>query len=265
MPAPRVSIIVPIHEGAGLLRSSLRSILRQTYDDFEVIVAGDGAGEEVRRETLATGDPRVRWEGFPKAPGIGYSNRARAIGIAKGELIAYLAPDDLWAPLDAGARLGPARLRVLETVLVWGSESRVRTTCPSTGEEARARLDSCSPAFRPRRCSTEEIHDRRRMDGRPPQHGDVDHGCVPGPGRHRLSSEPTAIRFPSYAFTSGPEGSADALHARFADELDSGGLVLDDLRWPFPRRVLGWGEDVLVVGRSRGPRWAKMLLRRTRG
>ena len=38
MPAgPRVSVIVPVHAGAGFLRAALRSILNQTAEDFEVI------------------------------------------------------------------------------------------------------------------------------------------------------------------------------------------------------------------------------------
>jgi glycosyltransferase involved in cell wall biosynthesis len=274
MPAPRVSVVVPIHEGADFLRSSLRSVLRQTYEDLEVIVAGDGAGDDVRREALATGDRRVRWEGFPKAPGLGYSNRARAIGRARGGLIAYLAPDDLWAPqhLERLVRmLDRDRLDFVfsKPVLVWGPGIPRPHYLPfdwgrGGPNPPRFVLTCLSPT---QVLHSREIHDRAGgWTDDLPRHGDVDLWlrCRASGARMGFLREPTVLRFPSYIFTSGSEGSADALHARFADELDSGGLVLDDLRWSFPRRLLGWGEDVVVVGRSRGPRWAKMLLRRTR-
>jgi glycosyltransferase involved in cell wall biosynthesis len=272
MPAPRVSVIIPLHDGVGLLRSSLRSVLRQTYDDLEVIVAGDGAGEEVRREALATGDPRVRWEGFPKAPGIGYSNRARAIALARGELIAYLAPDDLWAPrhLERLTRaLDRDRLDFVfsKPVLVWGSGVPRPHYLPfdwgrGGPSPPRFLLACLSPT---QVLHSREIHDRAGgwADGLL-RHGDVDLWlrCRGAGARIGFLREATVIRFPSYVFASGPEGTADAIHARFAEDLHSGRLVLDDLRWPIGRRALGWAEDIAVVGRARGPRWARMLLRR---
>ena len=272
MSPPRISVIVPVHEGADLLRVSLRSVLRQTYDDFEVIVAGDGAGDTVRREALATGDPRVRWEGFPKAPGVGYSNRARAIGLAKGERIAYLAPDDLWAPshLERLTReLDRDRLDLVfsKPVLVWASGIPRPHYLPfdwTKGGPSPPRfvLACLSP--------TQVLHSRGIHDRAGgwaddlPRHGDVDLWlrCRAAGARIGYLREPTVLRFPSYIFAAAPEGGA-AMHARIAAELESGRLVLDDVRWSLPRRALGWAEDVVVVGRSRGPRWARMLLRRT--
>jgi glycosyltransferase involved in cell wall biosynthesis len=96
--APRASVIVPVHRGTEALKTSLHSILHQTLEDLEIVVAGDGADDAVERVVLSYRDSRVRWFGFPKAPGFGYSNRSRAIGQTTGRLIAYLAPDDLWAP-----------------------------------------------------------------------------------------------------------------------------------------------------------------------
>jgi glycosyltransferase involved in cell wall biosynthesis len=274
MTAPRVSVIVPIHEGAEFLASSLRSVLRQTFDDFEVLVAGDGAGDEVRRAALATGDPRVRWEGFPKAPGVGYSNRARAIGLAKGDLIAYLAPDDLWAPrhLERLTReLDRERLDLVfsRPVLVWASGVPRPHYLPfdwgrGGASPSRFLLACLSPS---QALHSREIHGRAGgWTDRLPRHGDVDLWLRFRKAGARIGflREPTVLRFPSYIFAAGPEGSSAALQGRFAAELESGRLVLDDLRWSLPRRALGWAEDVVVVGRSRGPRWARMLLRRTR-
>ena len=98
MSAPRVTVLVPVHDQAELLRTSLRTVLAQRFADLEVIVAGDGCRDDSEAVARGAGDPRVRWVGFPKEPGYGYANRARALAEARGRYVAYLAPDDLWAP-----------------------------------------------------------------------------------------------------------------------------------------------------------------------
>jgi glycosyltransferase involved in cell wall biosynthesis len=275
MPAPRVSVVVPVHDGASLLPATLRSILGQTREDFEVIVSGDGAGEDVRREALATGDPRVRWEGFPKAPGLGYSNRARAIARSNGSLIAYLAPDDLWAPRHLERLIGMLDREGLDfvfskPVLVWASGIPRPHYFPfdrSSGGPGPPRflLACLSPT---QVLHSREIHDRAGgWTDRFRRHGDVDlwFRCRAAGARIGFLGEPTVLRFPSYVFAAEPAGSAAALHARLAEELNSGSLVLDELSWPFSRRLRGWAEDVVVVGRSRGPGWARTLLARAIG
>jgi glycosyltransferase involved in cell wall biosynthesis len=273
MPAAvRVSVVVPVHDGAGPLRQSLRSILGQTFEDFEVLVSGDGAGDDVRREALATGDARVRWEGFPKAPGLGYSNRARAIGRAKGTLVAYLAPDDLWAPRHLERLIGMLDRERLDfafskPVLVWTDGVPRPHYFPfdrgKKGSDPRRFLLAClSPT---QVLHSIEIHDRAGgWTDRFRRHGDVDLWlrCRAAGARIGFLREPTVVRFPSYVFAAAPAGSAAAIQARFAEELISGDLVLDELGWSFARRLGGWVEDVVVVGRSRGPRWARTLLAR---
>ena len=270
-PAPRVSVVVPVHDGLEFLRSSLLSILRQTYEDFEVLVSGDGAGEDVRREALATGDPRVRWEGFPKAPGLGYSNRARAIGRARGSLIAYLAPDDLWAPRHLERLVRALDRDALDfvfskPVLVWTSGIPRPHYLPFDWARgglgpSRFLLACVSPS---QVLHSKEIHDRAGgWTDALPRHGDVDLWlrCRKAAARVGFHSTPTVVRFPSYVFGRERAALAAASHARIAAELGSGRLVLDALRWSLARRTAGWMEDVAVVGRARGLRWAKMLFR----
>lgn len=273
MPLPaRVSVIVPVHSGAELLPAALRSILRQTYENFEIVVAGDGAAESVAQAALSTGDPRVRWEGFPKAPGFGYSNRARAIARSGGELIAYLSPDDLWAPdhLDSLVReLGSrgADLVFSRPILVW-ADGRPRPhylpfDVTRGGKAPPGWVLACvSP--------TQMLHTRSAYalaggwrDGAR-IHGDIDLWlrCRKAGARIVFLRKATVVRFPSYAFRKEPEARLVALHSRYGEELALGRLVLRDLRWPASRRILGWIEDVRVVGMRRGPRWGRALLRR---
>ena len=269
---PRVSVFVPVHRGAALLPSALGSILRQTYGDFEVVVAGDGAAGDVERAALSTGDPRVRWEGFPKGPGYGYSNRARAIGRARGSLVAYLSPDDLWAPdhlellvreLDRHA----ADLVFSRPVLVWASGRPRPHFLPFElargGEAPPAWVLACvSPT---QMLHTRDAHDRAGgwRDGLR-THGDIDLWlrCRKQGSRIVFLRTPTVVRFPSYAFRGKPNADLVALHSDYAERLASGRMSLRNLRWAPAERIVGWLEDIRVVGASRGPRWGRALFRR---
>jgi GT2 family glycosyltransferase len=93
---PRITVLIPTHMEAAFLATTIRSVLGQ--GDLEVLVAGDGCTDESAKVVAGINDPRVRWLDFPKAPGFGYATRNRALTCASGDLIAYLAPDDLWGP-----------------------------------------------------------------------------------------------------------------------------------------------------------------------
>ncbi|MEQ8265572.1 MAG: glycosyltransferase family 2 protein [Parvibaculum sp.] len=98
--APYASIVIPTHDRAGTLASSLRSALGQTIPDIEVLICGDGATAEVREIASAfeRQDARVRFLDYPKAPQRGAVNRHRAVEEARSERIFYNDDDDLLLP-----------------------------------------------------------------------------------------------------------------------------------------------------------------------
>ena len=46
MNAPRVSVLLPCRNGARTLKLALRSMLAQTFTDFELLLLDDGSTDE---------------------------------------------------------------------------------------------------------------------------------------------------------------------------------------------------------------------------
>ena len=58
---PRVSVIVPTYNSSATLGSALRSIANQTFDDFEVLVIGDGCTDDSEQVVVSLSDARFTW------------------------------------------------------------------------------------------------------------------------------------------------------------------------------------------------------------
>ena len=61
MATPFFSVIVPVFNRASLLGATLRSVLAQTCQDFEIIVIDDGSSDNPRAVVAKIGDPRIRF------------------------------------------------------------------------------------------------------------------------------------------------------------------------------------------------------------
>jgi glycosyltransferase involved in cell wall biosynthesis len=92
---PVISIVIPTYQHARYLDECIRSVLAQTYSNFEVIVVDDGSTDNTS-EVLAKYGERIYTirqdnHGLPAA-------RNTGIRASKGEWIAFLDADDLWLP-----------------------------------------------------------------------------------------------------------------------------------------------------------------------
>jgi hypothetical protein len=98
--APVAAILVPTHDHAATLDLAVRSALDQTVAEIEVVVIGDGVGDDTRGvvSDLRREDPRVRFLDFPKGPNHGETHRGAAIEETRAEIVCYLCDDDLLLP-----------------------------------------------------------------------------------------------------------------------------------------------------------------------
>ncbi|WP_162136324.1 glycosyltransferase family 2 protein, partial [Zavarzinella formosa] len=97
--SPAISIIMPVHNGAGLLGRAVDSIVRQTFADWELLAVDDGSTDDsaARLEERAAADHRIRVFRHPVNRGQSAA-RNTAINNSRGHLIAYLDHDDEFYP-----------------------------------------------------------------------------------------------------------------------------------------------------------------------
>jgi glycosyltransferase involved in cell wall biosynthesis len=107
---PRVSVIVPNYNHARFLPKRIDSVLRQTFQDFELILLDDCSTDESRPILSEyASDPRVRLELNEVNSGSPFKQWSKGIRIARGELIWIAESDDY-----ADARLLERLVAILE-------------------------------------------------------------------------------------------------------------------------------------------------------
>jgi GT2 family glycosyltransferase len=89
-------VIIATYNWSAVLRYAINSVLRQTMDDFELLVVGDGCTDDSEKVVASIADPRVRWINLSSNTGHQAGPNNRGLAEARGEFIAYLGHDDLW-------------------------------------------------------------------------------------------------------------------------------------------------------------------------
>jgi glycosyltransferase involved in cell wall biosynthesis len=94
---PKVSIIIPVYNGANYMREAINSALAQTYPNIEVIVVNDGSrdGGATERIALSYGN-RIRY--FHKENGGVATALNMGIENMQGEYFSWLSHDDMYTP-----------------------------------------------------------------------------------------------------------------------------------------------------------------------
>lgn len=93
---PLVSICLPVYNGQQYVRETIQSILAQTFEDFELIIADNASTDatgDICRE-IAARDSRVRYHRSEVNGGLAW-NFNRAFALARGRYVAWIGHDDL--------------------------------------------------------------------------------------------------------------------------------------------------------------------------
>jgi glycosyltransferase involved in cell wall biosynthesis len=98
-----VSVIIPCYNAENTIEETVKSVLAQTYQDFEVIVVDDGSTDQ-SREIVESFGKQVK---LIKQDHSGRSSIARNTGIkaAGGNYFAFVDADDLWLPTKLDEQL----------------------------------------------------------------------------------------------------------------------------------------------------------------
>ncbi len=99
MTAPTVSVVVPTFQNRSTVARTLTSVLAQTFEDFELLVADHSSKDGTREELEAfTADPRVRLLSSTPAGGGAERNWNRVTDQARGRYLKLVCADDLLYP-----------------------------------------------------------------------------------------------------------------------------------------------------------------------
>jgi glycosyltransferase involved in cell wall biosynthesis len=105
--APRVSMVMPVHNGARWLEEAIASVLAQSFADFELILVDDASRDDspAIMTAAAARDPRIRYlrldtnVGLPAALNHGFAQ-------ARGEFHSWTSDDNLLRPAMLERLLG---------------------------------------------------------------------------------------------------------------------------------------------------------------
>jgi teichuronic acid biosynthesis glycosyltransferase TuaG len=92
-----VSVITPLYNGSLFISQAIESVLKQTYDNWEMIIIDDCSTDDSVNivDKYIQNDSRIKLIKFNKNKGPALA-RNSGIKIAKGRYIAFLDSDDVW-------------------------------------------------------------------------------------------------------------------------------------------------------------------------
>jgi len=106
LPIPSVSVCLPVYNGEQFLAETIRSVLDQTYRDFELVVLDNASTDQSGNIVRSFGDPRIRIERnrstLPQA-----ENWNRVVELTRGPLVKVVCADDLLHPRCLELQVAP--------------------------------------------------------------------------------------------------------------------------------------------------------------
>lgn len=92
-----VSIVMPSYNAEKYINNSIKSVLAQTYQNWELLIVDDCSTDKTEEIVKSFSDERIKFFKNDVNSGAAVS-RNRALMEAKGKWIAFLDSDDIWLP-----------------------------------------------------------------------------------------------------------------------------------------------------------------------
>lgn len=92
------SVVMATYNRGRHILPSIQSVLRQSSQDFELIVVGDGCTDDTSDLVLSIASPKIRWLNLAERGGSQSFPNNAGIETSRGKYIAYIGHDDIWAP-----------------------------------------------------------------------------------------------------------------------------------------------------------------------
>lgn len=93
---PFFSVIIPLFNKENFIENTLKSVLCQTFTDFEILIINDGSTDSSEEIVSQFNDPRIKY--YNKENGGVSSARNYGIEKANANYITFLDADDYWYP-----------------------------------------------------------------------------------------------------------------------------------------------------------------------
>lgn len=91
---PFFSVVIPLYNKAAHIKSTLKSVLDQNFDDFEIIIVDDGSTDKSLEKVKTIQDERIKL--FVQENSGASAARNYGVEKSQGEHIALLDADDVW-------------------------------------------------------------------------------------------------------------------------------------------------------------------------
>lgn len=93
---PFFSVIIPLYNKEKFVENTLKSVLSQTFSDFEIIIINDGSTDYSEQKVQQFQDSRIRYYS-KKNEGVSVA-RNLGISLAQSNYITFIDADDYWYP-----------------------------------------------------------------------------------------------------------------------------------------------------------------------
>jgi glycosyltransferase involved in cell wall biosynthesis len=110
-----VSVLIPAYNSEKTILRAIHSVLKQTFQDFELIIVDDGSQDGTAEVIKAIDDTRIKYILHSKNSGTAEA-RNTAVRSATGRYVAFLDSDDEWLPEKLSRQVDVLRNRPEEVI-----------------------------------------------------------------------------------------------------------------------------------------------------